>query len=228
MDLIKNIFPLKVWLSRQILVVQQRMQFHPAVQLYVWVCVTILAHAVKDVVLVSMAILLFILACTLNSSRFIKMLSRTRWILISILLIYAYATPGEPMWEQLGVLSPGVTGLQEGAYQLFRLLVALASLSILLSRLPESQLLSGLYSVLLPLRIVGLSRERVAVRLALAVKYAEAHLQGKSENRTEGFEHILTPGKFVPYSMELHRLKYTSSDLVLLACVTVALLGVWF
>lgn len=228
MRLSKNIYTLKDWLNRQILVARQQMQFHPAVQLYVWVCLVLFAHAVKDFVLMTLAALILLLALSLNSVRFINLLSRTRWILISILLIYAYATPGEPLWERLGMFSPASEGLLAGIGQLFRLLTILAGLSILLSSLSPSQLLSGLYSLLLPLRILGLSRERVAVRLALTLKYAEAALQQKTDNWTGSLEHLLTPVKFEPDSMELYRVQYASRDLVLLAGVSAVLLGVWF
>lgn len=228
MSLSKNIFTSKDWLNRQILVSQLRLQFHPAAQIYLWVCLALLAHAVIDFELLVMTTLTFLLAFSLNSAQFINMMRRTRWILISILLIYAYATPGEPLWEQLGVFSPASAGLLEGLDQLFRLLTILAGLSILLSSLSQSRLLSGIYSLLLPLRIIGLSRERVAVRLALTIQYAEATLQNKTDNWMEILEHFLIPEKLDPGFMELHRVQYTSLDLALFASVTALLLGVWF
>ena len=57
--------------------------------------------------------------------------------------------------------------------QLCRLAFTLASLAILLNLLPRQQLISGLYVLTYPLRYVGLSRERLAVRLALTLQYAD-------------------------------------------------------
>jgi len=227
MSLSKNIYILKDWLNKRILVACQQLKFHPAVQLYVWLCLALFAHAAKELVLLVMAAFILLLAFSLNLDRFINMMRRTRWILISVLLIYAYATPGEPLWSSLGMLSPASDGLLAGMDQLFRLLIVLASLSLLLSSLSQLQLVIGLYSLLLPLRIFGLSRERVAVRLALTLEYAEAALQNKTEHWTASLEHLSIPVRFEPESMELHRVQYTSRDLMLLASLTVVLLGAW-
>lgn len=216
---------MQAWLNGKILLAQQQLQFHPAVQLYVWVCLAIITHAVKDFVLITMAVVLFLMALSLDSIRFINMLRRTRWILMSILLIYAYATPGEAMWEPLGVFSPISAGVLEGWDQLLRLLIILSGLSILLSRLTQPQLLSGLYSMLLPLRLFGLSRERVAVRLALTLKYADSALQNQADNWTENLEQLLIPGKFGPGSIDLQQIQYKNRDFLLLASVSAVLWG---
>jgi len=100
--------------------------------------------------------------------------------MLSLLLIYAYSTPGQPLLDALGVLSPSREGFVDGVLQLTRLLAALAGLAILLDRLQRQQLISGLYTILAPLRWLGLSRERVAVRLALTLHYAEVAMLRES------------------------------------------------
>ena len=118
----------------------------------------------------------FIVLCALliSANKLMQLVRRTRWIMLSLLLVYAYSTPGQPLMDMLGMFSPSREGLIDGALQLGRLLVALAGLAILLDRLHRLPLISGLYFLFVPLQWMGLSRERFAVRLALTLHYAEA------------------------------------------------------
>ena len=119
--------------------------------------------------------------------KFIQLLRRTRWIMLSLLVIYAYSTPGQPLSDTLGMFSPSREGLFDGVLQPARLLAALAGLAILLDRLHRQQLIAGLYTLCAPLQWLGLSRERFAVRLALTLHYAEvAMLRGRGWQDTFG------------------------------------------
>ncbi|OGT09404.1 MAG: hypothetical protein A3J49_14485 [Gallionellales bacterium RIFCSPHIGHO2_02_FULL_57_16] len=117
--------------------------------------------------------LILLAAFVISRHKFILLLRRTRWIMLSLLLIYAYSTPGQPLSDALGIFSPSREGLVDGVLQLARLLAALAGLAILLDRLHRLQLIAGLYTLFAPLQWIGLSRERLAVRLALTLHYAE-------------------------------------------------------
>lgn len=149
------------------------MNFHPAAQIVTWcMLVAILQSLTLDVLFVS-AGLIFLLAIMHSGRKLWQILRRTRWIMLSLMLVYAYSTPGQPFLEALGIFSPSREGLGDGVLQLTRLLSALASLAILLDRLPRQQLIAGLYTLLVPLKLIGVSRDRVAVRLALTLHYAE-------------------------------------------------------
>ena len=50
-------------------------------------------------------------AFVLSRHKFIQLLRRTRWIMLSLLLIYAYTTPGQPLLGSLGAFSPTREGL---------------------------------------------------------------------------------------------------------------------
>jgi len=117
--------------------------------------------------------LVLLLALFLNAQRWFAMLRRTRWLSFSLLLIYGYATSGEAMLINLAEWSPTKEGLSDGLIQLARLHCALAALSILLSRLSPQQLMAGLYVAALPLKLLAISRERLVVRIALTLSYAE-------------------------------------------------------
>lgn len=135
----------------------------------------------------------FLFALLLSARKLLQLLRRTRWILLSLLLIYAYTTPGQPLLDALGMFSPSREGLSDGVLQLARLLVALAGLAILLERLHRQQLIAGLYTLLAPLNLIGVSRERVAIRLALTLHYAEVAMLRETHTWQDHLRSLFEP-----------------------------------
>lgn len=150
---------------------------HPATLLLLWMVLAILAQAMHGWALMLVTGLCVVLALFWSAARFLNLLRRTRWILLSLLFLYAYVTPGEAIFAQLGGISPVREGVQEGGWQLLRLLMLLAGLSLLLEKLSREELIAALHALLYPLRPLGVNRERIAVRLALTLHYAEQQLQ---------------------------------------------------
>lgn len=121
--------------------------------------------------------------------RFIALIKRLRWIMLSLLLIYGYATPGSAVWQVsewplLAQFSPTLEGLISGFLQLERVVTMLAALAILAGLLSQQQLVSGLYYLIYPLRYMGLSPEKLVMRLALTIQYAEAALSNTVRKTT--------------------------------------------
>lgn len=101
------------------------------------------------------------------------MLRRTRWLLVTMWLIFTFSTPGEyvpgwPMW-----LSPTYEGMISGGSQMLRLLAMLTGLVLLLGSTPREELMSALYQLMRPLRGMGASPQRFAARLWLTLEYLE-------------------------------------------------------
>jgi energy-coupling factor transporter transmembrane protein EcfT len=168
-------------------------KFHPAAQILTW-CLLVASMQFLEIEKLSIASGIVLLAAMFISSRkFLKLLRRTRWIMLSLLVIYAYTTPGQPLFDALGVFSPGREGLSEGVMQLARLLAAIAGLAILLDRLHRQQLIAGLYFLLAPLQLFGMSRERVAVRLALTLQYAEVAMLHKTGTWQDNLRNLFEP-----------------------------------
>ena len=166
-------------------------------------------------------------ALWLGSVQFKGLLRRTRWIALSLLLIYAYATPGVALWESLGSLSPTREGLLDGVLQLGRLLCALAGLAVLLTSLSLERLIGGLYSLAYPLRFVGLSRERFAVRLALTLEYAEAAMRDTASDWRTTIEQALQASESGTAHIELQRQHYGLQDVSLLVAGVALAVGAW-
>jgi energy-coupling factor transporter transmembrane protein EcfT len=170
---------------------------------------------------------LLLLSLRRCASRFILLLRRTRWVLFSVFMIYAYATPGDALWPHLGVLSPVAAGVEDGLVQLLRLLVVLSGLSLLLSLMSQTQMISGLYSLFRPLRYFGVPSERAVVRLALTLDYAESALRDTADNWRGRVEQMLLPVQAVPGYIELHITPFVLRDWFMLVAVTIALFGAW-
>ena len=96
-----------------------------------------------------------------------------RWLFLSILVIYAFGTPGELIPRFPVNFAPTFEGVQLGLLQIEKLLIALAALSILLASSSKEQLMLGLYMLLRPLKYLGLNIEKFAARLLLTLNYVE-------------------------------------------------------
>lgn len=184
------------------------MRIHSALQITTWCLLVVLMQRLTLLPLCLIASLIIVVSSYVAASKLTQLLRRTRWILLSLLLIYAYATPGEAALPMLGSWSPMREGLQEGATQLLKLLAALASLAILLENLPRLQLIAGLYSLFAPLNFLGVSRERCAIRLALTLHYAEVAMLPKNARWQDALHDLFTPhdGVLKPIILPVQRM----------------------
>ena len=189
---------------------------HPTVLILLWACLAIAMQSLPAMGLLLAGVPLLAAACALSAVRLLALLRRTRWIMLSLLLIYGYATPGAAVWAALAQFSPTHEGLTGGLLQMSRLTFALAGLAILLRLLPQQQLISGLYTLGYPLRYVGLSRERLAVRLALTLHYAESAVLDTAANWRGSIEQMLAQGEAKQHSIELQTTPFTLRDGLLL------------
>ncbi len=149
------------------------MILHPASRILMWLFFALFLPWLHLTALSTITLLQLPLLLTLGRSSFIKQLRRMRWLLLSIFLIYALATPGENLVEVLGVFSPTREGVGAGAMQAWRLGLLLAGLALLLAATPGKQLLSGMYTLLQPWGWLGATRDRIAARIWLTLYYAE-------------------------------------------------------
>ena len=203
---------------------ERRLRFHPAAQILAWCLLVATLQAMTPGALLMAAGLILLCAFALSGHKFIQLVRRTRWIMLSLLVIYAYSTPGQPLSDAFGMFSPSREGLSDGVLQLARLLAALAGLAILLDRLHRQRLIAGLYTLCAPMQWLGMSRERIAVRLALTLHYAEvAMLRGKG-GWQDTLGSLFEPHGETSRQIELPLQRFAAADALLLA---VALLMFW-
>lgn len=105
------------------------------------------------------------------------LLRRSRWLLLTMLVMFGWLTPGTPL-----PVIPGASreGLLLAAENIARLLIALSVVALILKTLSASELVAGLRSLLAPLAVLKISRDRIAVRLALTLNEVEASRNSES------------------------------------------------
>lgn len=105
------------------------------------------------------------------------LIRRTRWLLLSLFVVFAWGTAGEPASAQFGLPefagSPTIEGLREGGLHLGRLLLALVVVAAFLEYLPLAALLSACNHLARPFTRFAGDAERAALRLHLALHYVE-------------------------------------------------------
>lgn len=148
-------------------------RFHPATKILLWLGLATAVQGLGAMPLTLLSVLVAALLLAGHSAGALLMVRRARWLLLSLLLIYAFATPGDALFPALGTFSPSLQGAQGGMMQAWRLVLLLLALGLLLRSCPQNSLLSGLYLLMRPLRTVGIDADRIAVRLWLTLQYAE-------------------------------------------------------
>lgn len=151
--------------------------------------------------------------------RVLRLIHRSRWLLLGLILVYAYQLPGAPLlagWDW----SPSQAGLQAGLVQAWRLVLLLLLIDGLVLRLPLEALLAGLVSLAYPLRAVGVPVEAAVVRLGLTL-HALAHPPAPSGHKGLLPDVDLASGKLPDrFVMKLHAWRWPDGLSLLLATLT--------
>jgi energy-coupling factor transport system permease protein len=113
--------------------------------------------------------LLYLLAGLPGIPTLLVLLKRLRWLLLAILIVYGWWTPGDYLFPGLGGLSPTWAGLEAGMLRLAALLLIAASVHLLLQLTPRGQLLPALIQLVTPF-CPHAGRERFAVRVMLSLE----------------------------------------------------------
>ena len=146
---------------------------HPFVKIACFFFLLLLLQYISAPSIAVLCGLICLLAAVLNLPHFSQLIKRMRWLFVSLLLVYAYATPGEYLAFLPLNVAPSYEGLRMGLMQIAKLLIAVASLSALFASASKSQLMDGLWTLLAPLRLMGLNVERFTVRMLLTLHYVE-------------------------------------------------------
>lgn len=99
------------------------------------------------------------------------MVWRLRWFFLSIALIYCWLTPGQSLWQGAPDGLPSREGLLLAAHRIAVLALIVTGVSLLLLTTQRESLIGALYWLASPLRLFGLSPERLAVRIVLALEH---------------------------------------------------------
>ncbi len=125
---------------------------------------------------------------------FWKLLRRVRWLLLFLILIFAFNIPGEYVRSWPFEVAPTYEGLADGLLQSARICIMLAGLALLLGTTHRVSLITGFYQLLIPLRFLKFNRERFAARLWLTLHYVDETPKNQlpvNGMRIDIFDHLL-------------------------------------
>lgn len=202
-----------------------QISLHAATKIVMWLFLAIFTQWMQPSSLLILSVFMLVFLIYFKANEFSRLIRRTRYLLISLLLIYGYATPGELIYPEAGIFSPSLEGLQLGCVQAWRLFLLLAGLALLFRTTPRSDLLSGLYILMLPLKYLGINVDKIAVRIWLTLQYADQSVQqGCKKSWRDVFdtsESALIKNEELILTLD----RFNFSDLVALVSVVVLVLG---
>ncbi len=146
-------------------------RFHPSALLLAWMALVVLGQGLSLSWLLPLLVMLCLLALCLDWLLSLRIFKRARYLLLTVLLLFAWGTPGATLWLTWPLLAPTWEGLALALEHGARLLWVLAWLVVLLHVTCAESLVAAIYGVLGVFK--GLPREKVALRLLLVLRFAE-------------------------------------------------------
>ena len=184
---------------------------HPTTLFLAWIALAVAVPWFSVAALGATSTMLVLGAWAVGIHACWHLVRRTRVLFIALILLYAFATPGTPLFA--GWNTPTQEGLLAGTLQAWRLLLVIMALAILLVRLNREQLLAGIYVLLAPFKPLGLPLERIAVRLWLTLQYAESG-GPTGDSLRERWEAALTLPNGLSENISLELAEFHTRDVV--------------
>ncbi|HEY5604364.1 MAG TPA: energy-coupling factor transporter transmembrane component T [Gammaproteobacteria bacterium] len=99
-----------------------------------------------------------------------RIIRRMRWLFLSILVVYLWFTPGEPMLPVDSGFIPTLQGLQTGLLRVFSLILIIFAVNYFISTIARNTLVEAIVWLLYPLNWLGVDTRRLALRIALTLE----------------------------------------------------------
>jgi energy-coupling factor transport system permease protein len=168
---------------------------HPLIRILAVVFLAILVQAANASLLGLAAALILLANLYAGGASMFRLLRRSRWLILMLLVIYAFATPGEYVsgWPLTPFPVPTYEGLLAGVSQAVRMTVMLGGIALLLTITPRDELIAGIYLLTTPIRYFGGVPERFAARLWLSLHYVEQRSGNLQWQGWQSFSRIADP-----------------------------------
>ena len=154
---------------------------HPASLILLGLALLLAASSREGMILYLSCCFLALVASIAATLHIRLLLRRSRWLLLTMLVMFGWFTPGTPLPYLPGA---SLEGLLLAAASIARLIIALSAVAMLLKALSAAELVAGMRALLAPFVPLGIPRDSVAVRLALTLQ--EVENSTKPESREEG------------------------------------------
>ncbi len=198
------------------------LMWHPATLLVTWIGFALILPAASSGLLAGLLIVSLLLAAAFAPVRTLRLIRRSRWLLLSIGVLFLFFSPGEYLPGFAGRIGLTYEGIGHSAEQLARLLAILVSLALLHERIGTQGLLAGLYVLLWPFGW----REATVVRLMLVLEFVE-------EKRNAGWREWLAQGQPLPtdtcehFTLAMPRLHFRDVAVMTVVLLAGILLVFW-
>lgn len=206
--------------------VLKRQSLNPATLLAVWMLVLLLAMNLTLPYGVYAAVIAAIVASTCAPLHFHRLLKRSRWLLLSVALIFLVMTPGVALVSIAGVSAPSADGLRAAIDQIGRLVLALAMLALLLGQMDLNELVAGLRQLLIVLHLPGIDPDRAALRLSLTLHRLEQGSQRTEPQRWQSRFDLDTGIEKLPESISLRVYPFGVLDKLVIAITLIVFITV--
>lgn len=143
---------------------------HPTTRLLLWLLSLVGVQCLDGWALAAAIVLLPALGRRIGRRTW-SLVRRARWLLVSLIVILAWGTAGDPLWD--AAYAPTRQGLAEAATHGGRLVLVLAAVAALLETMPLPEMFLASHALGRPLRRIGLDVDRGIVRLMLVLRYLE-------------------------------------------------------
>jgi energy-coupling factor transporter transmembrane protein EcfT len=147
---------------------------HSGLILLFWLGGVMLLQTLPAVALLPAVSACLAVALLLARRRCLRLLRRVRFLLLAIVVLFAWFTPGEALLAGWPQLSPSREGAFLALQHAARLVGVIAGVALLLEVLPRERLVGGMYALCRPLALLRVSPERLALRLLLVLRYVES------------------------------------------------------
>lgn len=147
---------------------------HPVIRIASFLVIAISLAKINQQQVTTAALLMllfFFIQPSLNTVRqTTRLVLRLRWLFISIFIVYAWFTPGMLLIPEWGGLSPYKEGSVMGLMRITALIIIISAVCILVLNQPREQIMGAIHWYCRPLRLLGVSQERLAARLVLTME----------------------------------------------------------
>lgn len=146
---------------------------HPLIRLHtllVFIVVIALGDQSRLLAGLLLLILLYGAGGMTHIAGLLGLVRRIRWLLLSILVLYGWWTPGTVLWEGFGGYGPTLEGVLQGGVRVGVLLAIVAAVHWVMSATDRAALLGAVVAFTAPLRWLGVDHERLAVRILLTLE----------------------------------------------------------
>lgn len=182
---------------------------HVLVKIATLVLLALMLGQMTNPVLFFFAGTLLALGLVVDKQHLMMTIKRVRWLLMVMLGVYVFGTPGQYVDVPFKWLRPTYEGFTLGMQQALKMTTMLAALSLLLSSTSRTQLVSGLYQLMSLFSWTGISAERFTSRLWLTLEYVEQ--QDKAPVNLTAFKDV-----FNQLNVEAHKKDYQEQQVELI------------